>query len=100
MPRRRSAPTYRLDSDERFAFGDDGPLQLLAAFLPKFSPPWAYNATVNEEAAVTVAGRRYRDDLLRYWPGTPVTVRLSRHDPHFASIYLDNEILCQASQAA
>jgi hypothetical protein len=59
----------------------------------------AYDATINEDAAVTVAGQRYHDDLLRYWPGVPVTVRVSRHDPHLAYIYLDGEILCQASQS-
>jgi hypothetical protein len=59
----------------------------------------AYDAIVNEDAVVTVAGRRYHDDLLRYWPGAEVTVRVSRHDRHFAYIYLDGEILCVAFQA-
>lgn len=60
----------------------------------------AYDATVDEDGAVTVTGRRYHDDLLRYWPGTPVTVRVSRHDPQTVYIYLDGDILCVASQAA
>lgn len=46
----------------------------------------------------TIAGRRYHDDLLRYWPDTPVMLRVSRHDPQTAYIYLDGEILCVASQ--
>ena len=59
-----------------------------------------YNATIDEHATVIIASRRYHDDLLRYWPGSPVTVRVSRHNPDFAYIYLDGEILCQASQAS
>jgi len=58
----------------------------------------AYDATVDEHGGVTVAGLRYRDDLLRYWLGAPVTARVSWHDPHLAYIYLDGEILCVASQ--
>jgi hypothetical protein len=60
----------------------------------------AYEATVAEDATITVAGRCYHDDLLRYWPSVEVTVRVSRHDPNFAYIYLNGEILCAASQAA
>ncbi len=60
----------------------------------------AYDATIDEHVAVTIAGRRYRDDLLRFWTDTPVTTRVSRHDPHFAYIYLDGKILCVALQTA
>jgi hypothetical protein len=60
----------------------------------------AYTATIEKDSTVTVSGRRYHDDLLRYWIGSPVTVRVSRHNPDFAYIYLDGEILCQASQAS
>lgn len=60
----------------------------------------ACNATVDEEGAVSIAGRRYHDDLLRYWTSSEVTARISRHDSQNAYIYLDGEILCRASQAA
>lgn len=40
------------------------------------------------------------NDLLRYWIGSPVTVRISRHNLDFAYIYLNRETLCVASQAA
>jgi len=59
-----------------------------------------YSATIGEDATVAIADRRYRDDLLRYWPGSSVTVRVSRYDPRLAYVYLDGEILCVASQAA
>jgi hypothetical protein len=59
----------------------------------------AYDGTVDGDGAVTIAGRRYYDNLLRYWSGSPVTVRVSRHNLDFAYIYLDGEILCVASQA-
>lgn len=59
----------------------------------------AYDATANEDAMVTVTGRRYHADLLRYWPGAGVIVRVSRHDRHFAYVYLDGELLCVAVDA-
>ena len=58
-----------------------------------------YDATLDEIASVTVAGRRYHDVLLGYWHGAQVTARVSRHDPEIAYIYLDGEILCVASQS-
>jgi hypothetical protein len=60
----------------------------------------AYKATVAEDATVTVAGRCYHDDLLRYWPGSQVIARVSRHTPQIAYVYLDGEILSLASHAA
>jgi hypothetical protein len=60
----------------------------------------AYTVTIDADATLTAGGRRYHDDLLRYWIGSPVMVRVSRHNPDFAYIYLDGEILCVASQVA
>lgn len=59
----------------------------------------AYAAMIEKDSTVRADGRRYHDGLLRYWIGSPVTVRVSPHNPDFAYIYLDGEILCVASQA-
>lgn len=49
------------------------------------------------DGTVAYDGLHYEDPLLAYWPGQPVTLRISEQAEATAWIYLDEDILCQAT---
>jgi len=63
---------------------------LLRALLPE------QEGIITEDGLVIDGYLRYTDELLRFWPGTQVTLRHSAHSTNIAWIFLEGEILCQA----
>jgi len=51
---------------------------------------------VADDGTVVCEGRRYRHDLLDYWPDRDVVLRQSRWSETVAWVYLDDEVLCRA----
>lgn len=49
------------------------------------------------DGIVEYDGLHYEDPLLAYWPGQRVTLRISQQAEATAWVYLDDEILCQAT---
>ena len=64
---------------------------LLRALLPE------QRAVITEDGFVIDGHVRYADELLRFWPGSPVTLRRSAHSTATAWVSLEGEILCQAT---
>lgn len=62
----------------------------LRAFLP------AHPAMIGADGEVAFDGLHYTNNLLSYWPGSPVTVRRSEQTEAVLWVYLEGEILCQA----
>lgn len=52
---------------------------------------------ITSNGTVEYDGLHYEDSLLAYWLGRPVTLRISQQAEATAWIYLDEEILCQAT---
>ena len=53
---------------------------------------------ITDEGLITWNGLLYRGEFLHFWPGRPVTLRLSAHKPGNAWAYLDGEVLCLAQR--
>ncbi len=54
-------------------------------------------STITAEGTIIYQGNIYRDDLLSYWPGAPVTIRSSQPPGTSLWVYLYGELLCQAN---
>lgn len=54
-------------------------------------------SSVTSDGLILHEGLAYTDDLLPYWPGTPVMVRVLPQTRDHLWVYLDSEILCQAT---
>jgi hypothetical protein len=63
----------------------------LRQFLPQRS------GLIDQAGAVEYNNLHYEDELLAYWPGNQVALRRSQKAEAVAWIYLDEEILCQAT---
>ena len=57
-------------------------------------------ATITAEGTIVYQGNIYQDDLFSYWPGAPVTVRPAEPSATSLWVYLDGEVLCQATAQA
>lgn len=55
-----------------------------------------HSARITSEGEIVFEGFHYEDDLLRYWPDTPVEVRPTEHTAARLWVYLDGALLCQA----
>lgn len=64
---------------------------LLRALLPE------RKGIITEDGFVIDGYLRYADELLRLWPGSPMTLRRSAHSTATAWVSLEGEILCQAT---
>jgi hypothetical protein len=65
---------------------------LLRLFLPQ------RRGAITEDGAIVWNNMHYTHELLCYWPGHPVTLRLSAHSQMTVWVYLEEEILCQAAR--
>lgn len=65
---------------------------LLRTLLPR------KEGCITDEGLITWNGLPYRGEFLHFWPGWPVTLRLSAHKPGNAWAYLDGEVLCLAQR--
>jgi hypothetical protein len=94
----RYGPVYmRQDQAREFAqligYNRDPAWQfpILRQLLPRQVGYIAADGTVESDSL------HYEDPLLAYWPGQPVTLRISEQAEATAWVYLDEEILCQAT---
>lgn len=65
---------------------------LLRALLPE------RRGVITQDGLVIDGHLRYIDELLHFWSGAPVTLRCSAHSTARAWIFLEGEILCQATE--
>ncbi len=56
-----------------------------------------YPAIITAEGTIIYQRTIYQDELLMYWPDTPVTIRPSEPEAAALWVYLDGEVLCQAT---